>query len=407
MLVRTQDSDESVALEACEFWLSLAEQAVCKEVLAQHLKRLTPVLMRRMRYSEIDILLLKGDMEEDEMIPDKEEDIKPRFHKSRTHTQRHSQRSMEDGTDGECADLEDDDDDDDDDDDSGTISDWNLRKCSAAALDVLANVFHDDLLPEVLPILKETLFHTDWIVKESAILALGAIAEGSMAGMLAHLPQLVPYLIQCLSEKKALVRSITCWTLSRYSHWIVQQSHDAYLKPLMTELLKRILDGNKRVQEAACSAFATLEEEACTELVPYLSFILETLVFAFSKYQHKNLLILYDAIGTLADSVGHHLNQPEHINVLMPPLIQKWNMLKDDDKDLFPLLECLSSVATALQRGFLPYCEPVFRRCLSLVEQTLQQTMVCVKSDPMYEKLSNVSKVIYCVKSDLMYQKLI
>ena len=33
-------------------------------------------------------------------------------------------------------------------------------------------------------------------------------------------------------------------------------------------------------------------------------------MFAFSKYQHKNLLILYDAIGTLADSVGHHLNKP-------------------------------------------------------------------------------------------------
>lgn len=58
------------------------------------------------------------------------------------------------------------------------------------------------------------------------------------------------------------------------------------------------------------SAFATLEEEACTELVPYLAFILDTLVFAFNKYQHKNLLILYDAIGTLADSVGHHLNKP-------------------------------------------------------------------------------------------------
>lgn len=33
------------------------------------------------------------------------------------------------------------------------------------------------------------------------------------------------------------------------------------------------------------SAFATLEEEACTELVPYLGFILQTLVFAFGKYQ--------------------------------------------------------------------------------------------------------------------------
>ena len=61
------------------------------------------------------------------------------------------------------------------------------------------------------------------------------------------------------------------------------------------------------------SAFATLEEEACTELVPYLAYILDTLVFAFSKYQHKNLLILYDAIGTLADSVGHHLNKPVSI----------------------------------------------------------------------------------------------
>ena len=73
-------------------------------------------------------------------------------------------------------------------------------------------------------------------------------------------------------------------------------------------MLKRILDHNKRVQEAACSAFATLEEEATTDLVPYLKDILQVLVFAFSKYQAKNLLILYDAIGTLADAVSTALN---------------------------------------------------------------------------------------------------
>lgn len=84
----------------------------------------------------------------------------------------------------------------------------------------------------------------------------------------------------------------------------------------------------------------------------------------------------------------------------MPPLIVKWNALKDEDRDLFPLLEvytyslqachmwhqqycysyaqCLSSVATALQEGFLPYCEPVFQRCVSLVAQTLHQTQVAL-----------------------------
>ncbi|GFS76992.1 transportin-1 [Nephila pilipes] len=374
MLMRTQDPDEGVALEACEFWLSLADEPICKEALAPHLPRLIPTLVRGMKYSELDIILLKVDVEQDEMIPDREEDIRPRFHKSKTHSQKHMDDNTENDTES-----------DDGLDDDSSLSDWNLRKCSAAALDVLASVFHEELLPVLLPILRETLFHQDWEIKESGILALGAIAEGCMTGMIPHLPELIPYLISCLSDKKALVRSITCWTLSRYSHWVVGQPHGSYLKPLMTELLKRVLDANKRVQEAACSAFATLEEEACTELVPYLAFILETLVFAFSKYQHKNLLILYDAIGTLADSVGHHLNKQEYISLLMPPLIEKWNYLKDDDKDLFPLLECLSSVATALQSGFLPYCEPVFRRCLSLVEQTLNQTMANVSNPDQFE----------------------
>jgi hypothetical protein len=53
-----------------------------------------------------------------------------------------------------------------------------LGKCSAAALDVLANVFREELLPHLLPLLKGLLFHPEWVVKESGILVLGAIAEG-------------------------------------------------------------------------------------------------------------------------------------------------------------------------------------------------------------------------------------
>ena len=45
-------------------------------------------------------------------------------------------------------------------------------------MDVLANVFRDELLPHLLPLLKDLLFHPDWVIKESGILVLGAIAEG-------------------------------------------------------------------------------------------------------------------------------------------------------------------------------------------------------------------------------------
>merc|ERR1719450_2033713 len=97
------------------------------------------------------------------MIPDREEDIKPRFHRSKSHHIEGASGSGGDGTggggggDGEMSDEEDADGADD-----NAISDWNLRKCSAAALDVLASVFRNDLLPILLPILKETLFHQEW-----------------------------------------------------------------------------------------------------------------------------------------------------------------------------------------------------------------------------------------------------
>uniref|UniRef100_A0A183CQ37 Transportin-1 n=1 Tax=Globodera pallida TaxID=36090 RepID=A0A183CQ37_GLOPA len=216
-----------------------------------------------------------------------------------------------------------------------------------------------------------SLFSDQWEVKESGILALGAIAEGCMSGMTQHLPELIPYLIKSLQHPRSLVRSITCWSLSRYCHFVVQDPQGQLFNQLIKELLGRVLDKNKRVQEAACSAFATFEEEACQELVPYMPEILGTFVEAFNRYQAKNLLILYDAIGTLADSVGGNLAEPPYAELIMNPLMSKWSQLRDDDKELFPLLECISSVATALHTAFFPYCEPVFQRCVRLISHTL------------------------------------
>jgi transportin-1 len=103
--------------------------------------------------------------------------------------------------------------------------------------------------------------------------------------------------------------------------------------------LQTVNDTNKKVQEAGCSAFATLEEQAGTLLIPYLKPILEHLRVGFDRFQHKNLLILYDAILTLADSVGSALNQPEYITLLIPPLLNKWERIGDEDRGLVSLLE--------------------------------------------------------------------
>ncbi|CAD5215211.1 unnamed protein product [Bursaphelenchus xylophilus] len=365
ILLKTQDERLDIAQEACEFWLGLAENVeVCKKVVTKILPELTAVLLRCMRYSANDLAILKADVEDDANVPDRAEDIRPRFHRARN--------MFDDGNGGGG----DDDEDGNDDDDEDAYIEWSLRKCAAASLDMLSSIFGDPFLEYLLRNVNDCLQNEDWIVKESGILALGAVSEGCTNGMNPHLPTLIPFLINQLDDQHALVRSITCWTLSRYCHFVVFQPQSELFRLLLTKLLIRILDKNKRVQEAACSAFATFEEEAGNELVPYLPDILSTLIEAFRRYQAKNLLILYDAIGTLADSVRSTLGHPEYANTLMAPLIQKCQSLRDDDRELFPLLECISSVANALGMAFMPYCEPVYQRCISLINSTLQQVIL-------------------------------
>ncbi|TFY79591.1 hypothetical protein EWM64_g4421 [Hericium alpestre] len=386
MLYSTKDRNENVALEACEFWLTFAEDPDLAAYLHPLLNRVAPVLLDCMVYGEDDLLWLEADVEEDTSVPDKETDIKPRHYGGKSHGYTREETngsepstSKKVGVYGEeQLDSDEEDYDEDDDDFADEMStEWNLRKCAAAALDVLAVRFGPELLNVLLEPLKGKLWNNDWLQRESAILALGAVAEGCIEAIEPHLPQLIPYLVSTLNDPKPLVRSITCWTLGRYASWCVQgttETHkNQFFIPTLEGLLRMVLDNNKRVQEAGCSAFATLEEDAGTELAPYLEPVLRNLVFAFEKYQHKNMLILYDAVGTLADAVGSALQNPAYVDILMPPLTKKWSKLKDDDEDLIPLLECLASVTIAIGPAFLPYAGPVFDRCLNIAKTSIFQ----------------------------------
>ena len=262
-----------MALEACEFWsaycdikadASNAQPNGDIALLAKYLQPLTATLLKGMRYSEDDI---EADDDDDANVPDRQQDIRPNVHRGKTVNYEgaaagggggggaalaaHDAAAGSGGGGSAAADswggedYDDDDDDDDEDDDffdeedDEEVQNWNLRKCSASALDSLANTYGSLLFAHLLPLLKDLLSPNpspavsaatpnkpppeQWILRESAILALGAVAEGSFDAIMPHLPELVPYLLSFLTDKKPLVRSITCWTLSRYSKWSAKQ----------------------------------------------------------------------------------------------------------------------------------------------------------------------------------------
>ena len=334
---------------------------------------------------------------------------------------------------------------------------WTLRKSSASSLDVLSNCFSDDLLPVLLPIvdvrpgsrppstrkrrtdaaaLQARLRESDWRLRESAILALGAVAEGCDSG-LSHLgPQIIQGLLPMLDDPRPLVReprlaalvrlrlltppspqvrSISCWTLGRYSRLLkegasrVPAHRQELLDALLAGLLKRVLDRwgaalapppalrapesprrNRVVQISACSALGALADEIQGGLVVRLEPIIQHLVFALGlvrallpagrlslahprrhhrrQYQRKSLRYLYDAMGTVATAAGSALASPQLASALLPPLLAKWQTHAADDKEQLPLLDCLAQVIPSVGASFEPYAAPFYQRCVGMLQ---------------------------------------
>ena len=290
MLLQTCSEDTEVALTAGDFWLVVAEHQDFHLQLQEFLPKIVPTLLKQMVYSENDLLILEHDNEDDYQVEDKQQDIKPRFHKSKNHELESDFKKVEP--------QDDEDDYDDSDDEDEYEEEWNIRKCCAAALDMLSTIYNDDILDSFIPTVNLMLNHPDWQTKEAGILALGAVAQGSNHGMEPHLPMIVPLLIQYLSHEKPLVRSITCWTLARYFGWIANfpcPSEEAlhhhrqnYMLPILQKILQSCVDRNKEVQKAACSSLAALEEEAREALIPFLDPILDTFARCFELYQVFN-----------------------------------------------------------------------------------------------------------------------
>lgn len=92
------------------------------------------------------------------------------------------------------------------------------------------------------------------------------------------------------------------------------------------------------------------------DLIWEIFYALSLMPFQYIRYMHRiwvaylsidlqarNLLILYDAVGTLADSVGSQLAQDGFVELIMQPLMHKWNTLQDNDKvPYLPILRARS-----------------------------------------------------------------
>jgi transportin-1 len=380
MLTSTADkTNPDVALEACEFWLTFAslDEDVCNpamlEIVELLLPHLVPILLRGMVYlpDQQEELVYRNFAEHQAASSSEAISHKPVFHKVKAKGQK-----------AENHDDNDDDDDEDDDFDDDEGNSWTLRKCSAASLDCLSNLYGgEEILPALLPGLQEGFSSADPWVQEASILALGAIAEGCGEAMgTQHMSQLYPYLMELLQSPEGpgtlpQVKCIAAWTMGRYSSWAVNQvqsgaQHDL-LARITETLLVRMGDKNQKTQVSCCSALGVMIEHAGDLMIPYLEPTLQALTNALKRYDGRALLNLFDVFGIMADSVGPAIGEGRLTEIYIPSLLQMWDFLANQDpsdRRIIPLLECLASITMNCGNNYQPYALETFDNAMAMIE---------------------------------------
>lgn len=141
--------------------------------------------------------------------------------------------------------------------------DWNPSKAAGVCLMLLATCCEDELVPYVLPFIKENIKSDNWRFRDASLMAFSSILSGLEASTLKPLvEQAMPTLIELMYDSSVIVRDTAAWTIGRISEVIPEAAiNETYLKPLLEALING-LKAEPRVASNICWAFSGLAEAA-------------------------------------------------------------------------------------------------------------------------------------------------
>ncbi|XP_064844579.1 importin subunit beta-1-like isoform X1 [Oncorhynchus masou masou] len=148
-------------------------------------------------------------------------------------------------------------------DENNDDDDWNPCKAAGVCLMLLATCCEDDVVPHVLPFIKEHIKYPDWRYRDASVMAFGSILEGPELSQLKPLViQAMPMLIELMKDPSVVVRDTTAWTVGRICELLPEAAiNEVYLAPLLQCLIEG-LGAEPRVASNVCWAFSSLAEAA-------------------------------------------------------------------------------------------------------------------------------------------------
>lgn len=136
---------------------------------------------------------------------------------------------------------------------------WNVSTAAGTCLALIANTVLDDVVPHVMPFVRDHINNTNWRFREAAVLAFGSILEGPTGYIITELVnQAIPILLVHMKDQVMLVKDTTAWTLGR-----ICQLHPQTLSGKLPDLMNALVAGledEPRIASKVCWAIHNLAE---------------------------------------------------------------------------------------------------------------------------------------------------
>jgi importin subunit beta-1 len=213
--------------------------------------------------------------------------------------------------------------------DTAEEDDWTLPIAAGTCLALVANTVGDEVVPEVMPFVRQHLNNPDWRFREAATMAFGSILQGPKESIEQIIAQALPFLLDHMRDPSPAVKDTTAWTLGR-----ICQTHPQSIGEQLQRLVQVFMAGLQDEPKVASNVgwalhnLARAHEEESTSSTGHLSVYFTQLIqvllatterkdaaefrFRSASYEAINSLIIcaaQDCIPFIVQLVPHLLDR--------------------------------------------------------------------------------------------------
>lgn len=190
--------------------------------------------------------------------------------------------------------------------------DWNISASAATCLALVSKVAGDAIVPIAMTFISNNINNEDWHFREAATLAFSAILQGPESKNMNKLvEQAIPVMLQHIKDPQALVKDTTVFTIGRIAQFHPTPLVEKFLDPVLKHMLVAMQDEARISSKAAwaihniAEAFQDGEEKQTYPLSQYFEGLVKALLHIADRQDASESNLRINAYAALSALITH------------------------------------------------------------------------------------------------------